>query len=211
MEKPIKKFVICGIDTGVGKTMVSAILVEALQADYWKPIQSGELENTDTDTVRHLISNSNSVLHPEAYRLKLPMSPHASAEQEGVLITQEKIRIPDTSNPLFIELAGGIMVPLNYQILNLHLLQQWKLPVILVSRYYLGSINHTLLSVEVLRHYRVPIAGIIFSGEENRESKKAILQFSKAPLLGSVKQEERITKEVVKKYAIEFKPKLETL
>lgn len=211
MEKTTQKFVICGIDTGVGKTIISAILTEALQADYWKPVQSGELEHTDTDTVRSLVSNAHPVFHPEAYRLKLPMSPHAAAEAESITIDLQQLHLPATQRSLIVELAGGIMVPLNQQLLNLHLIKLWKLPVVLVSRYYLGSINHTLLSLEILRQHEIPVAGIIFNGEENRQSKEAILQYSQVPLLGSVRQEDNFTKEIIRRYATEFKPKLEAL
>lgn len=211
MKNIVKKFVICGTDTEVGKTIVSAMLTEALQADYWKPVQAGDLHQTDTDTVRSLISNPHTVLHPEAYRLKYPMSPHASAEEEDISIIPESMHVPQTDRPLVIELAGGIMVPLNRQTLNLHLLQKWNIPVILVSRYYLGSINHTLLSLEVLRQYRIPVAGIIFNGEENSKSKEVILEYSKANLLGSIQQEEQVTKDTIRRYAAVFKPKLEKL
>lgn len=202
------KYVICGIGTEVGKTIVSAILTEALQADYWKPVQSGGLEHTDTDTVRSLISNTQTVLHPESYRLKLPMSPHAAAEADGMTIDPDRLQVPVTTRPLIIELAGGIMVPLNRQLLNLHLLQRWHLPVILVSRYYLGSINHTLLSLEVLRQYKIPVAGIVFNGEENIQSMEAILSYTQVPLLGSVRQETSLTKEVIRQYAVSFQPKI---
>ncbi len=207
----MKKYIICGIDTGIGKTLVSAILAEALGADYWKPVQAGDLHHTDTDTVQSLISNPQAVMHPEAYRLQHPMSPHASAEAEGVTLTPDNIQLPETRHPLIIELAGGLMVPLNRKTLNLHLLQQWQLPVILVSRYYLGSINHTLLTLEVLRHYDIPLAGIIFNGEENTSSKEVILEYSGARLLGSILQEENITKETIRHYADLLKPKLEVL
>ncbi len=202
-------FVIAGIDTGVGKTLVSAMLVEALQADYWKPVQAGDLQHSDTDTVRELISNSRSVFHPEAYRLQYPMSPHASAEKEGITLLAENIKIPQTENTLIIELAGGLMVPLNRQTLNLHLLRQWQFPVILVSRYYLGSINHTLLSLEVLKLYQIPLTGLIFNGEENIQSKQVILSYSNVPLLGNILQEKAITKEMVKHYAQALKPMIE--
>ncbi len=201
----MRNIVVAGIDTGVGKTIVAAILTEALQADYWKPIQAGDLHATDTDTVRSLVSYPGTVFHQEAYRLQRPMSPHAAAEAEGVTIRQESIVMPKTPRPLVIELAGGLMVPLNHQTLNIHLLKAWQLPVVLVSRYYLGSINHTLLSLEVLRYHQVPLAGIIFNGEENKQSKEVIVKYSGIPLLGSISQEAQWSKELIQQYAVTFR------
>src|SRR4051812_31361694 len=114
----MKRIVIAGIGTGVGKTIVSAILVEALQADYWKPVQAGDLENSDTLTVKNLVSNIRSHFHEEAYRLNSPMSPHAAAKLDGIEIELDQIRIPETKKTLIIELAGGLMVPLNSATLN---------------------------------------------------------------------------------------------
>jgi len=156
------RFIVAGIGTEIGKTVVSAILVEALQADYWKPIQSGALEDSDTETVRQLISNSRSRFHPEAYRLREPLSPHAAAAIDGVTIALENLVIPETDNSLIIELAGGLMVPLNDTDLNIDFVQQTGLPVVLVSRNYLGSINHTLLSVDALKNRQIPIMGFDF-------------------------------------------------
>jgi dethiobiotin synthetase len=173
-----KRFVVAGIGTGIGKTIVSAVLTEALQADYWKPVQSGSLEHTDTDEVRALISNDRSFLHPEAYRLTQPLSPHAAAERDEVEIETSNLTLPSTSNHLIIELAGGLMVPLNHSALNIDLLSLWRLPVILVSQNYLGSINHTLLSVELLRNRNIPFAGFIFNGESTPASEEFILQYT---------------------------------
>lgn len=182
----MKKYIIAGIDTEIGKTVISAIVTEALQADYWKPVQSGELEHTDTDKVRALVSNSISAFHPEGYRLHTPMSPHAAAAIDGVTIEAEKLALPPTDNNLVVELAGGLMVPLTHDFLNIHLIKQWNIPVILISKYYLGSINHTLLSVEILKAHGVAIAGIIFNGETNATSKEAILHYSQLPCLGEI-------------------------
>ena len=130
------KFFVAGIGTEIGKTVVSAILTEALKADYWKPIQSGALEDSDTHTVRRYISNAASVFHPEAYRLREPLSPHAAAAIDGVTIELSKLVIPETDNHLVIELAGGLMVPLNDTDLNIDFVQQSGLPVVLVSVSY---------------------------------------------------------------------------
>lgn len=194
-------YVIAGIGTGVGKTLVSAILTEALNADYWKPVQAGDLGNSDTITVQNLVGNNQSVFHPEAYRLNTPMSPHAAAKIDGVYVTPEKIIPPKTDNSLIIELAGGLMVPLNDKNLNLDLLEQWKIPVILVSQNYLGSINHTLLSFEVLNSRNVPIHGIIFNGPENKSSEDFILSYTKLKCLGRIPELEPVNAEVIKTMA----------
>ena len=170
-QKPI---FITGIGTGIGKTIASAILVESLQADYWKPVQSGDLDYTDTDKVKELVSNNRSVFHPEAYRLTQPFSPHKSAELDGVKIELSKIILPETENQLIIEGAGGIMVPLNEKDLMIDLIQKLDAKVILVSKNYLGSINHTLLSAEILKTRNIPISRLIFCGETNQSSEEVI-------------------------------------
>lgn len=181
-----QKYIVAGIGTEVGKTVISAILVEKLQADYWKPIQAGDLHYTDTHKVQEWVSNTKSVFHPEQYRLQTPMSPHGAADIDGVNIQLEDFQIPETANKLIIELAGGLMVPFNQEALNIDLLEQWKLPVILVSRYYLGSINHTLLSIDALKSRKIPIKGIIFNGTEVPTTKEIILSYTNIPCIGEV-------------------------
>lgn len=198
------KYIIAGIGTEIGKTFISSILTEALQADYWKPIQSGALDFTDTDTVRSLISNNKTVFHPEAYRLNQPMSPHAAAAIDGIKIELSKFELPQTNNHLIIELAGGIMVPLNDGETNLDLLKKLNIPVILVSKHYLGSINHTLLSVEILKLNNIPLKGIIFNGEQHKSSEDFILNYTKLLPIGSVNFETTINKNIVKTYAAQF-------
>jgi dethiobiotin synthetase len=182
----MKTIVVAGIGTGVGKTIISAILVEALQADYWKPIQAGDLENSDTNTVQKLVSSEKSVFHPEAFRLKNPMSPHAAAKLDLVEIRSNDLPLPKTGNILIIELAGGLMVPINSEELNIDLLKKWNAPVILVSKNYLGSINHTLLSLELLKNNHIPVLGIIFNGEGNISTEEFILHYSKANCIGRI-------------------------
>lgn len=198
------QFVVAGIGTEIGKTIVSTILVEALQADYWKPIQSGALEDSDTEAVRRLISNSGTQFHPEAYRLTEPLSPHAAADIDGVHISLDNIVLPQTSNALVVELAGGLMVPLNERELNIDLVQRWGLPVILVSRNYLGSINHTLLSIDACRSRDIPILGIIFNGPTVTSSESFILSYTNIPCLGRIGQEDTLTKDVIRHYADQF-------
>ena len=202
-----QQYIIAGIGTEIGKTFISSILTESLQADYWKPIQSGALDFTDTDTVRSLISNDKTVFHPETYRLNQPMSPHAAAAIDGVEIELLKFEIPPTDNHLIIELAGGIMVPLNDQETNLDLIKKLNIPVILISKNYLGSINHTLLSVEVLKMNNIEVKGLIFNGEQNIYSEDFILNYTKLACLGRVDFEENIDKNAVKKYAEQFRGK----
>ena len=195
------QLIVAGIGTEIGKTVVSAVLVEALNADYWKPIQSGALDDSDTDTVRRLVSSSVTRFHPEAYRLTQPLSPHAAAELDGIRIELSTIRIPETDNTLVIELAGGLMVPLNDRDLNIDWVAQSGLPVVLVSRNYLGSINHTLLSVEACRSRTIPILGLIFNGPTVPATETFILTYTGLPCLARIEQEDAVTKEMVKTYA----------
>ena len=201
----MKQYFVTGIGTDVGKTVAAAILTEALQADYWKPVQAGGLDFTDTDTVMSLVSNPASVFHPEAYRLKMAASPHRAAAAEGIEIDLKSLILPETSNNLIVEGAGGLMVPLNKRYLVLDLVQQLGLEVVLVSRNYLGSINHTLLTAEVLRYRKIPVAGIIFNGEENQSSEDFIIKYTGLRRLPSIRQEADFCKETVAEYAEQFK------
>lgn len=207
----ITQLIVAGIGTEIGKTVSSAILVEALKADYWKPIQSGGLDDSDTDTVRRLITNTTSQFHPEAYRLKEPLSPHAAARLDGVTIELEKLVIPTTANSLLIELAGGLMVPLNDQDLTIDFVAQTGLPVVLVSRNYLGSINHTLLSVEACLNRNISILGILFNGPSVPATEEFILNYTGLPCIGRIGQEANITPAVVSRYANELLPVLRQL
>jgi len=192
------KYFITGIGTGIGKTLISAILTEKLKADYWKPIQSGDLDTSDSITIDSLISNTQTVIHQESYRLTQPLSPHLSARLDDIEIDLNKINMPLTNNDLIIEGAGGLMVPLNENELIIDLIKKLEVEVILVSQNYLGSINHTLLSVNLLKQYEIPIKGIIFNGEENAETERYILQYAKIKKLGSVPSFVDIDKEKVK-------------
>jgi dethiobiotin synthetase len=202
------QFFITGIGTEIGKTLVSAIVTEYLQADYWKPVQSGDLHWTDTMKVQSLISNTKSVFHPERHRLNAPLSPHASAALDGVQIKLSDFTLPHTSNHLVVEGAGGLMVPLNEHDVLLDLIQQLQIPVILVSRNYLGSINHTLLSFDALKQRNIPIAGIVFNGEPNPASESFIENYTQLPVLFRVGNLDDITPEsirdVVKQLPIDF-------
>ena len=168
---------ITGIGTGVGKTIVSAVLVQKLQADYWKPIQSGDLDNSDTALVRSLVSNKTTVFHPEAYRLTQPFSPHKSAALDGIRIDPEKVILPKTNNLLVIEGAGGLMVPLNEDYLMIDLIKKLDAEVILVSQNYLGSINHTLMSAGILKSNGIKLSRLIFSGGQDHYSEAIIRKY----------------------------------
>lgn len=193
----IKTFFVTGIGTEIGKTIISAILVEKLKADYWKPIQSGDLDHSDSLKVQKLVSNTKSVFHPEAYRLTQPYSPHYSAELDNIEIDMDKIKKPAIENHLIIEGAGGLMVPLNQNDLMIDLIKQLDCPVILVSKNYLGSINHTLLSVEALKNRNIAIEGIIFNGEPNESTEKVILKMSGLKSLGHVLPISEINQETI--------------
>ena len=197
------KLFVTGIGTDVGKTIISAILTEALEADYWKPIQAGELETGDAHTVANLISNNKTIIHPNAYALKTPMSPHAAAAIDGVVIELKKIKVPNTKNNLVIEGAGGLLVPLNDSETILDLIQP-DYKVIVVSRHYLGSINHTLMTIQLLQQKGFDIA-IIFNGEENKTSERIIQKMTGVSVLGRIDNEPYFDKNVVLEYAEQFK------
>jgi len=190
-------FFVTGIGTGIGKTIVSAVLTEKLKADYWKPVQSGDLDNSDTLKVRSLVSNDRSVFHPETYRLTQPYSPHKSAAIDGIEIKKENFITPKTDNNLIIEGAGGLMVPLNDGFLMINLIKQLNACVILVSQNYLGSINHTLLSAAILKQYGINTAGIIFNGKTDIDSESYILQYTGIKLIGRLPEFEQIDKAAV--------------
>jgi dethiobiotin synthetase len=195
-------YFVTGIDTDSGKSLVSAILCEALQADYWKPIQAGT--PTDTDFVKNLISNQHTNFHPESYLLKTPASPHAAAAMEKITISFDKIKIPTTENDLVIEGAGGCLVPVNDKQFVIDLAAQIQCTIIVVANLYLGSINHTLLTVNELKARKLPVLGIIFNGIKNIESQRIILKHSGWPQLLHIKKEMKIDRETVSFYAKEL-------
>ncbi|CAM1359610.1 ATP-dependent dethiobiotin synthetase BioD [Tenacibaculum litopenaei] len=201
-----KKYFITGISTEVGKTVASAIVTEALQADYWKPIQSGDLENSDTDKVRRLVSNETSVFHDNSYALQTPMSPHAAAAIDGVRIELDKIVAPNTENHLVIEGAGGLLVPLNDTDTILDLIQP-EYKVIVVSRHYLGSINHTLLTVNLLKAKGFDVA-LLYSGDEHPTTEAIIEKMTGVSVIGRIAEEPYIDSNVIREYAELFKERL---
>ena len=201
-----KKIFITGISTEVGKTVVSAILVEALQADYWKPIQAGDLDNSDSHKIEKYVSNTKTKIHENSYALNTPMSPHASAEIDKLRINLDEIKEPTTDNHLVVEGAGGILVPLNDENTVLDIIKP-EYHVIVVSRHYLGSINHTLLTVNLLKQKGFNTS-IIFSGNEHVTTEAIIKKMTNIPVLGRIEEEPYFDQNVIREYAETFKEKL---
>jgi dethiobiotin synthetase len=196
-----QRLFVTGIGTDVGKTVASAVLVQALGADYWKPVQAGGLDHTDSDEVRRLVTNPRSVFHSERHRLLMPASPHRAAAAENRTISPTDFQLPATDNHLVVEGAGGLLVPLAPGFLVADLVQQLGLGVVVVSRHYLGSINHTLLTLEALRQRGIPIRGLVFNGGEDGPTEQAILHHTPAPVLFRLEAEPELTPEVVARYA----------
>ena len=204
------KLFITGIGTNVGKTIASAIITQALEADYWKPIQAGEVDFGDKHKVQSLLENKKSKIWDNSYILQTPASPHYAAEVDGITIDLAQIKEPKTKNHLVIEGAGGILVPINETQTVLDLIQP-DYQVVVVSRHYLGSINHTLLTVEALRNRKLKIAGIIFSGDENTATESIILKTTQLSMLGRIEEEPYFDANVISYYAEKFKSKLTEL
>lgn len=200
-----KIYFVTGIDTGIGKTIVSSILVESGKTDYWKPVQSGSNEITDSATIKNLISNNISHIHKEAYLLKEPISPHAAAKKENIEIVLSNIKLPQTNNHLIVEGAGGLLVPLNQQETIMDLIKSLNIEVILVSKNYLGSINHTLLSLEVLKTNNVPVKGIIFNGGPNKETEEIIHQKTSIPILARIDHMAEVSPLDIKRESLKLK------
>ena len=201
------KLFITGIGTDVGKTIASAIVTEALEADYWKPIQAGDLEHSDTHKVKAYCANQKTKFHANAYALNTPASPHWSAALDRITIDINKISEPTTTNHLVIEGAGGVLVPLNETDCVIDLIKS-EYKVIVVSRHYLGSINHTLLTVEALKSRNLTVAGIIFSGTENKATEEIILHKTQVQCIGRIDDEPYFDTNVIADYADKFKENL---
>lgn len=200
-------YFVTGISTDVGKTVASALITQALGADYWKPIQAGELENTDLHKLRRWVTNTDSKFHDSAFNLNMAMSPHAAAELDGVDIALQGIKRPKTRNDLVIEGAGGLLVPFNEK----HTIADLILPsdkVIVVSMHYLGSINHSLLTIQALRQRGLDVFGIFFIGEEHPTTESIIEKMTGIRILGRMELEPYIDQHVVAEYADKFKDEL---
>jgi dethiobiotin synthetase len=192
-----RRFVVAGTDTSVGKTVFSAALVGALQAHYWKPVQAGLTDETDSQTLARLTDAAPLRIIPEIYRLALPASPHIAALAEGVAIDPARLVPPTVDGALVIETAGGVMVPLTDDFLTIDLLADWRLPVILVSRTALGAINHSLLTIEALRRRDIPIHGVAFVGDEAAAAQETITRTGAVKMLGRLPRLDPLTKETL--------------
>ena len=202
------KLFITGIGTDVGKTIASAIVTEALEADYWKPIQAGDLNHSDSHKVKSYVSNSKSQFHSNTYALKTSASPHLAAERDGITIDLEKIAEPNSGKRhLVIEGAGGVFVPLNETDCVIDLIRP-DYKVIVVSRHYLGSINHTLLTIEALQNRKITVAGIIFNGNANEATETIILSKTGIICIGRIQEEPYFDKNVIREYADLFRENL---
>ena len=193
--------IIAGIHTGIGKTVCSAIICQALGYDYWKPVQAGDLENTDSIFIQKNVSNPSCTVHPEAYRLRIAASPHYAAATESIDIKKENIVLPVTFNNMVVETAGGIMSPLANNFLNIDLIQHLQLPVVLVAANYLGSINHTLMSWSVLQNRNIKTLGIVFDGETVKASEQYILAHTQLRLLFSIPHFAKVSQETISQFA----------
>lgn len=187
------RFVITGTDTGIGKTIFSAALTAALDGYYWKPVQSGLDEETDSETVRRLGRIAPERILPEAYRLRTPASPHLSARIDAVTIQPERLSPPAVDRPLVIEGAGGLMVPLTERTVFADVFAYWRIPLILCARTGLGTINHTLLSLEALRRRAIPVLGVAFIGDEQADSDAVIAELGEVRRLGRLPRLDPLT------------------
>jgi dethiobiotin synthetase len=182
----LNQLVVCGTDTDVGKTVVSAWLVQGLGARYWKPVQSGLDQGGDRGSVQRLLNLPAERLLPEIYRLSRPLSPHWAAELDGVEIQPERLELPQEEGPLVVETAGGVLVPLRRDWLQIEQLQRWRLPVLLVARSGLGTLNHTLLTLEALRQRAVPVLGLVLNGPPHADNPRTLEQFGGVPVLAEL-------------------------
>lgn len=201
MANKDKQFIITGIGTDIGKTVVSAIIAQALDAVYWKPIQAGELENSDSLKVQNWTTDSVTII-PEVFRLTQPMSPHAAAKIDRIEIIKKEVQLPFIEGNLVVEGAGGLMVPLNEKgWLLVDLFEEWNLPVIVVSRHYVGSINHTLLTVEALKNRKINIEGIVFVGDENEATETFILNYTNQKMIARIPLTSAVNTEFIQNQA----------
>jgi dethiobiotin synthetase len=193
------RFFVTGTDTGVGKTVASALLCAALDAIYWKPIQTGSREGTDRATVMRLARMSRDRTLPEAYCFRPPVSPHLAARMAGARIDLAKVNLPrlQRHENLIVEGAGGVYVPINHRQLMTDLMRRLKLPVVLVARSSLGTINHTTLSIAALRAARIDIQGVIMVGKPNIENRKAIEHYGKIAVVGTIPLRPRLDRAVL--------------
>jgi dethiobiotin synthetase len=187
------RLIVCGTDTDVGKTVVSALVVQGLGATYWKPVQSGTEGGTDSERVRDLLQLPPQRILPEAYRLTAPVSPHWAAERDGVRIEPERLQLPAVAGALVVETAGGLLVPLTRGELQIEQIRRWGLPVLLVARSGLGTLNHTLLSLEALRRRRIPLLGLVLNGPLHPDNPRTLESIGGVPVLAELPPLEPLT------------------
>ena len=201
MTEPLRRLVVCGTDTDVGKTVVSALLVQGLGARYWKPVQCGLEEGEgDRDRVQRWLGLPQERILPEAYRFQAPVSPHWACQLEGAAeIDPEQLNLPTAEGPLVVETAGGLLVPLRMDLLQIDLLHRWGLPVLLVARSGLGTLNHTLLSLEALHQRQIPVAGVLLNGEPHPNNASTLATLGGVPLLGCLAPLSAITPQELEK------------
>lgn len=200
-----RKIFITGIDTNIGKTIVSAIFVEAFAASYWKPIQCGDLEQSDSTMVKKLCPNAQ--IHPEQFRFVNPLSPHAAAARENSPISLSAFQLPLTAQHMIVEGAGGPLAPLNASDYIIDIAAKYSLPTIVVTKHYLGSLNHSFLAIEALKRRNIPILGLVFNGEPHEEYRKFICDKTELPCLLEVKQEASWSHEKISAYAQSLREK----
>jgi dethiobiotin synthetase len=199
------KIFITGIDTNIGKTIASAIFVKALQADYYKPIQCGDLEKSDSKIIAYLTGQNT---HSEQFTLKAALSPNLAAADEGQNIELEDLTLPETDNHLIVEGAGGPLVPLNNQQYVIDIARRFNLPAILVTRNYLGCFNHTLLAVEAMENRGIKIKGLVFNGPKNPRYEEFLSQRTGLEKLLHIEQENNLTPQTIEKYSTQLKPRI---
>ncbi|MGF7005823.1 dethiobiotin synthase [Aminobacter sp. BE322] len=191
------RIVVTGTDTGIGKTVFAACLTALLDGVYWKPVQSGIEEETDSEIVARLAGLPRDRVLPEAWRLREPLSPHRAAELDGVEIDADALALPATERPLVVEGAGGLMVPVNRRTLYIDVFARWAAPVVLCARTGLGTINHTLLSIDALRSRAIPLLGVAFIGDENADTQRTIAEMGKVRVLGRLPRLDPLTPETL--------------
>ena len=207
MKEPTN-IAILGIHTGIGKTIVSAIIAEALGADYWKPVQAG-LEERDTVLIRTLLTNGTTRVHKEAVLLTQPLSPHAAAAIDNIVIDYKNFTWPATGNLLVVETAGGVLSPISADSTMADFAAHYRLPAILVVQHYLGSINHTLLCIEVLKNRNIPLLGIVINGYENPASETFIMQYSGVPIIARIPHFTTLNNDAIAACAAQIKTSLQ--
>ena len=177
------QFIICGTDTDVGKTLISSFFVRGLKSFYWKPIQSGIETETDSQSILRLSGIKKEKILKEAYIFEKPVSPHWAAEIDGKKIDINLLNLPKIDGSIVIETAGGLMVPITRNFLQIDQIRKWNLPVIIVCRSSLGTLNHTLLTIEALKKRNIKILGLIINGEKHLDNPKTLREFSKLPII----------------------------